>query len=59
MYHYQEYNPDILLTPWIKNYWSADGFWESKVTPILFSHLTERRDSIYQSLRDNNNFILK
>ena len=36
MYHYQEYNPDILLTPWIKNYWSADGFWESKVTPKVF-----------------------
>lgn len=26
MYHYQEYNPDIRLTPWIKNYWLATNF---------------------------------
>jgi len=36
MYDYQEYNPDIQLTPWVKNYWSADGFLESEVTPKVF-----------------------
>jgi AraC-like DNA-binding protein len=36
MYHYHEYNPDKRLTPWIKNYWSADGFWESEIIPKVF-----------------------
>ena len=36
MYAYQEYNPDIRLTPWIKNYWAADGFWEGEITPKVF-----------------------
>jgi len=36
MYYYQEYNPDIRLTPWIKNYWLANGFVHSEVTPKVF-----------------------
>ena len=36
MYRYQEYNPDIRLTPWVKNYWWADGFFESKFTSKVF-----------------------
>ena len=36
MYDYHEYNPDRRLTPWVKNYWSADVFWESEVTPKVF-----------------------
>ena len=26
MYHYQEYSPDIRLTPWIENYWTSSDF---------------------------------
>ena len=36
MYHYQEYNPDIRLSPWVKNYWTADDFVNSEVTPKVF-----------------------
>jgi YesN/AraC family two-component response regulator len=36
MYHYQEYSPDIRLTPWVKNYWSASGFASSELTPKVF-----------------------
>ena len=36
MYNYQEYNPDTRLTPWIKNYWSADRFFEGHVTSKVF-----------------------
>ncbi len=36
MYYYQEYNPDIRLSPWVKNYWSASGFMSSEVTPKVF-----------------------
>jgi len=31
MYHYQEYNPDIRLSPWIKNYWLATDFEPSEI----------------------------
>ena len=36
MYNYQEYNPDIQLTPWVKNYWWSDGFISSDVLPKVF-----------------------
>ena len=36
MCDYQEYNPDIRLTPWVKNYWSASGFTSNEVTPKVF-----------------------
>jgi hypothetical protein len=36
MYNYQEYSPDIRLTPWVKNYWWSDGFVSSEVTPKVF-----------------------
>ena len=36
MYDYQKYNPDIRLTPWVKNYWSASSFVSSEVTPKVF-----------------------
>ena len=36
MYDYQEYNPDTRLTPWVKNYWSANSFVNSKITPKVF-----------------------
>jgi len=36
MCNYQEYSPDIRLTPWIKNYWAASGFESSEVTPKVF-----------------------
>ena len=26
MYHYYEYTPNILLTPWVATYWTANGF---------------------------------
>jgi len=26
MYHYQEYKPDIRLSPWVENYWIATNF---------------------------------
>jgi len=36
MYHYQEYNPDILLTPWVKTYWTANDFLNNEnVSKIL------------------------
>jgi len=36
MYYYQEYNPDIRLTPWVKNYWSATDFLSREVAPKVF-----------------------
>jgi AraC-like DNA-binding protein len=36
MCDYREYSPDIRLTPWVKNYWSASGFASSEVTPKVF-----------------------
>jgi len=36
MCEYQEYSPDMRLTPWVKNYWSASGFTGSDVTPKVF-----------------------
>ena len=36
MYYYREYNPDIRLTPWIKNYWLANCFVSSKITSKVF-----------------------
>ena len=36
MYHYHEYSPDIRLTPWIKNYWSAIGFIDFGNIPKVF-----------------------
>ena len=36
MYNYREYNPDIRLTPWVKNYWWSDGFVNSEVVPKVF-----------------------
>jgi AraC-like DNA-binding protein len=36
MYNYQEYSPDIRLTPWVKNYWFATDFAYSEVTPKIF-----------------------
>ena len=31
MYHYQEYKPDIRLTPWVENYWLATDFVPSEL----------------------------
>jgi len=36
MCDYQEYSPDIRLTPWVKNYWSASGFTGNEVAPKVF-----------------------
>ena len=36
MYYYKEYNPDIRLTPWVKNYWYATDFEHTEVTPKIF-----------------------
>ena len=36
MYDYQEYNPDRQLTPWVKNYWIADGFIDGEILPKVF-----------------------
>lgn len=36
MYYYHEYTPDIRLTPWVKNYWTANGFVSSEVIPKVF-----------------------
>jgi len=36
MYNYQEYSPDLRLTPWIKNYWLATDFVHSEVLPKVF-----------------------
>jgi AraC-like DNA-binding protein len=36
MYNYQEYNPDIRLSTWIRGYWSATEFSTGKVTPQIF-----------------------
>jgi AraC-like DNA-binding protein len=36
MYYYQEYKPDIRLTPWVKNYWLAIDFVSGEVTPKVF-----------------------
>ena len=33
MYDYQEYHPDMRLTSWVENYWSASSFVSSEVTP--------------------------
>ncbi|MDR2887142.1 MAG: helix-turn-helix domain-containing protein [Bacteroidales bacterium] len=36
MYYYREYSPAIQLSPWVKNYWTADGFVESDVATKVF-----------------------
>ena len=36
MYDYQEYNPDMRLIAWVKNYWSASSFVNSEITPKVF-----------------------
>ena len=36
MYYYREYNPDIRLAPWVKNYWTAVDFVDSEVAPKVF-----------------------
>jgi len=36
MYYYREYNPDKQLMSWVKNYWIANGFVPSEVTPKVF-----------------------
>jgi AraC-like DNA-binding protein len=36
MYQYHEFNPDVRLTAWVKNYWTASGFVSSEITPKVF-----------------------
>jgi len=36
MYHYQEYSPDIRLTPWVENYWTSTDFIDVGNTPKIF-----------------------
>jgi len=36
MLDYQEYTPNIRLTPWVKNYWSASGFTNNELIPKIF-----------------------
>jgi len=36
MYHYQEYNPDIRLTPWVENYWTSTDFIDVGDRPKVF-----------------------
>ena len=36
MYHYQEYSPDIRLTPWVENYWTSADFVDTGDTPKVF-----------------------
>jgi hypothetical protein len=36
MYDYQEYQPDMLLTPWVKNYWTSINFTDFGNIPKVF-----------------------
>ena len=36
LYHYYEYIPNILLTPWVATYWTANGFMSNEnISKIL------------------------